>query len=38
MALFLKFFILALLPDEIDSDEEIENGKLMYYYLSFSFL
>ena len=38
MALFLKFFVLALLPDEIDSDEEIENGKPMYYYLSFSFL
>ena len=38
MALFLKFFVLALLPDEIDSDEEIEIGKLMYYYLSFSFL
>ena len=34
MALFLKFLVPALLPDEIDSDEEMEDGKHMYY-LSF---
>ena len=29
----LKYLVLALLPDEIDSDEEIENGKRIYYHL-----
>jgi hypothetical protein len=35
---YSQFFIPALLPDEIDSDEEIENGKHIYYYISLSFL
>ena len=37
LALFLNFLLLALLPDEIDSDEEMEDGKHVRF-LSFSFL